>query len=489
MSRKIAAAVAALVMTIAVVVFYQRFKAVDKRLKPLPAARQALENGDASRARELAIEHLARSTEGQTEGEALLAEARTLQGIQALEATLVSGWKLDATTALHTLGKLKTAIAKLDPADPFGVQAHLGQHWGKQLVQAPKKRSLQAGCWRYLLTRLPRFGADAAASKRQLELAAAHSPALGAWAGVKSFTDFDGARMMLIPAGGFGMGLNKDDAAKTLDAMKGQIPAKMIKGTLHWLTAASPGHHVTLWAFYIDKYELSNAQFKRFMAAGGYSQKQWWDDEGWDWLQKEKISAPEYWGSAFWTKPDHPVVGVSWYESRAYARWAGKRLPTEAQWERTARGLDGRRHPWGAWQAGKSAGAEYSAKEAFKTISDWARWRQTLKDWKELSGPTYTVPVRSMPQGQSPDGVQHLSGNVMEWCADWFYRDYYADHRARTNPVGPGRMVGDEHMLQKVARGGDFRMFHGFCTSYMRYLFTPNTRGVTNGFRCVLPCN
>ena len=97
-------------------------------------------------------------------------------------------------------------------------------------------------------------------------------------------------------------------------------------------------------AFLLDVYPVTNSQFQRFIEAGGYDKEHYWSEDGLKWKQKETMRAPRYWEDEKWNQSDHPVVGVSWYEAEAFATWAGRRLPTEKEWERVARGTDGRQY-------------------------------------------------------------------------------------------------------------------------------------------------
>jgi formylglycine-generating enzyme required for sulfatase activity len=108
-------------------------------------------------------------------------------------------------------------------------------------------------------------------------------------------------------------------------------------------------------AFWIDKYEVTNERFKKFMDAGGYTNSAYWSQTGWKWLQSEGITQPLYWNDKRYNTPQQPVVGVSWYEADAYARWAGKRLPTTLEWQAAAQGTDNRIWPWGSvWDPAKA---------------------------------------------------------------------------------------------------------------------------------------
>ena len=99
--------------------------------------------------------------------------------------------------------------------------------------------------------------------------------------------------------------------------------------------------------FLMARHPVTNAQFGEFLKAGGYEQVSFWSKEGWQWRKEEKITKPKYWNSDEFNQPDRPVLGVSYFEAEAYATWAGKRLPTEQEWEKAARGTDGRQYPWG----------------------------------------------------------------------------------------------------------------------------------------------
>jgi formylglycine-generating enzyme required for sulfatase activity len=150
------------------------------------------------------------------------------------------------------------------------------------------------------------------------------------------------------------------------------------------------GQTITLDTFAIDVYEVTNAQYRRFIDAGGYTARKFWSEEGWAWLQRKKRHQPSYWDDPQLNAPKQPVVGVSWYEAEAYCRWAGKALPTELQWEKACRGNDGRIFPWG---------------------------NEPLPQPTTESNPPFTTPaaVGSAPQTQSPYGVHDLAGNVLEW--------------------------------------------------------------------------
>jgi len=148
--------------------------------------------------------------------------------------------------------------------------------------------------------------------------------------------------------------------------------------------------------FFISRYPVTNAQYRRFMEAGGYEKQEYWSDEGWQWKQQEERTEPRYWNDPKWNQPDQPVVGVNWYEAEAYARWSGMRLPTEMEWEKAARGIDGREYPWGD-------GFDPDKCNTYE------------------SGIGRTSPVgKYSPGGDSPYGLADVAGNIWEWCADWY---------------------------------------------------------------------
>ncbi len=198
----------------------------------------------------------------------------------------------------------------------------------------------------------------------------------------------DDSEMLLIPEGWFIMGGNDG-----LDDEK-------------------PQHIVWVDAFYIDKYEVTNAQYAKFLNA----KKKHEDSEGHKYLDlssqycKIELSDGTYTPKS--GHENHPVATISWYGAKDYAVWAGKRLPTEAEWEKTARGTDGRTWPWGnQW---------VSAKCNSKEVND---------------GYTQTAPVGSFPGGVSPYGVFDMAGNVWEWVQDW-YGDYQDQTPPLKNPKG-----------------------------------------------------
>lgn len=181
-------------------------------------------------------------------------------------------------------------------------------------------------------------------------------------------------RFVIVPAGEFTMG----------------SPDNVGNNSEH------PQSTVNLDSFLISITEVTNAQYRPFVEAGGYTKEALWTKAGWEWRRKISVTQPDCWYDKTWNKPDYPVVCVSWYEAIAYTRWLSEetgiavRLPTEAEWEKAARGTDARTYPWGE----QSPTAE-------------------LANFAQNVG--HTSAVGSYPLGASPYGVLDMTGNVMEW--------------------------------------------------------------------------
>jgi formylglycine-generating enzyme required for sulfatase activity len=223
--------------------------------------------------------------------------------------------------------------------------------------------------------------------------------------------------MVLIPAGTFIMGYDK-----------------------RW-PDEGPSHTVNLGDYYIDKYEVTNAQYAEFVNA-------------------THRKPPFYWRTGRYPpeKARHPVVMVSWHDATEYCQWAGKRLPTEEEWEKAARGTDGRIFPWG-------------------NTFDINR-ANTPQRWKALDQPGDTMPVGSFPQGKSPYGLYDMAGNVWEWTESW-----YLPHPGNTH------ITENYGQKYKVAKGGSWKdcSFYRCGISgptFNRGFFDPNTTTRSFGFRC-----
>jgi len=235
-----------------------------------------------------------------------------------------------------------------------------------------------------------------------------------------------------IPAGTFRMGAQKQ-------SKKGQNYDPEA-----W-DEESPVHDVTLPPFRIGKFPVTVQEFDSFIKNGGYSARKYWA-EGYG-----KFKAPVDWERQK-QYPNRPVVSVSWFEAAAYCAWAGGRLPTEAEWERAARGPEGTRYPWGNQPPLDASRANYD---------------------NAIGHPT---PVGLFPNGSTPEELCDMLGNVWEWCSDWF-GPYETGSQA--NPSGP------KEGNIKVLRGGSWSSIpRGVRVSY-RGRSGPSSRGNGVGFRCV----
>jgi formylglycine-generating enzyme required for sulfatase activity len=181
--------------------------------------------------------------------------------------------------------------------------------------------------------------------------------------------------------------------------------------------------------YYMTIYPVTNDHYKVFMLANGYGSQNYWSEEGWAWKKENQVNQPNYWTDPEWNKADHPVVGVSYYEAEAYASWAGKHLPTEQEWEKAARGTDGREYPWG---------------------NDFDK----SKCNSEESGIDATTPVTKYAKGISPSGCFDMAGNVHEWCASWY----------------------SQSRNLRVIRGGSWSNRPGYLRASTRDWYTADTR-------------
>ncbi len=226
----------------------------------------------------------------------------------------------------------------------------------------------------------------------------------------------------------------------------------------------SPAREVCVSGFYIGRTEVTNAEFKKFIEATGYVTEAERDSDSEERPTWRGPYGPE---SNAESTPDHPVVCVSWNDAMAYATWAGKRLPTEAEWEKAARGTDGRIYPWGN-------------QEPDGTLANVADRSAGLK-WSNSSlddGYMRSAPVGSFPKGTSVFGVADMAGNVWEWCYDWWDANTYKTAPSR-NPTGP---EGGEF---RVIRGGSWFYHAEGARAANRMYFRPSGSSATIGFRCV----
>jgi len=255
-----------------------------------------------------------------------------------------------------------------------------------------------------------------------------------------------------------------------------------------------PAHEVTVEGFFLDKHEVTNQEFAAFVEDTGFVTQA--EKDGYSWVHTEGKDDFEAVDGANWRHPlgpdstiedkmDHPVVCVSWEDAMAYARWAGKRLPTEAEWEYAAR----------AGEAGHLAALRSSDNkeegshgghegheghsDAGITIIEGNVWQGNFpKVNTREDGYFYTAPVGSFEPNAW--GVHDMVGNVWEWCADWYDANAYTDAR-RINPEGPAE--GNN----RVARGGSWFCSANYCGAYSTHYrgASPPTHTFNNvGFRC-----
>ncbi|MFJ5802364.1 ergothioneine biosynthesis protein EgtB [Streptomyces decoyicus] len=247
-------------------------------------------------------------------------------------------------------------------------------------------------------------------------------------------------------------------------------PFTMGTATEPWaLDNERPAHHRLVPSFLIDTTPVSNGAYQRFIEAGGYEDPRWWAAEGWTQVQEHKLRAPLFWkrDGGQWLRrrfgvtepvpPDEPVLHVSWYEADAYARWAGRRLPSEAEWEKAARHDPAtgraRRFPWG---------------DEDPTPAHANLGQRHLRP----------AAIGSYPDGQSPLGVRQLIGDVWEWTASDFlpYPGFAAFPYREYSEV----FFGDEY---KVLRGGSFAVGEVACRGTFRNWDLPVRRQIFSGFR------
>ena len=239
--------------------------------------------------------------------------------------------------------------------------------------------------------------------------------------------------MVYVPAGPFGMGSGWNDPSAEVD---------------EW-----PQHEVYLDAFWIDRTEVTNAQYKQCLEEGGCSLP----------------FVPEWYERIAITFVDYPVTYVNWYQADAYCRWAGKRLPTEAEWEKAARGTDEHVYPWGNEFDG--------TKLNYCDVNCELEHRDVRYD----DGYVGVAPVGSYPAGASPYGALDMAGNVWEVVADWWGKDYY-DRSPQANPQGP------DSGTMRVSRGGGHNSVRELVRSTNRGKGDlDSSGGDVSGFRCAAP--
>jgi formylglycine-generating enzyme required for sulfatase activity len=251
-----------------------------------------------------------------------------------------------------------------------------------------------------------------------------------------------------IPAGPFLMGSTREQV-------------ESLRRQYHWdwpARAEQPQREVDLPTYYIAKYPVTVAQYTPFVESDSYTNHAYWTDAGWQWRLRMNKEQPEYWRDPKWHIADHPVVGVSWYEAYAYCWWLSAqvgyevKLPTEAEWEKAARGTDGRIYPWGN---------EFDVSKC---------------NTKRI-GISRTTPVgKYSSQGDSPYGCTDMIGNVAEWCLTKWQEGYYISEDNTTTGQNP-----------RVLRGGSFDFKEKRARAAARYYLQPDTSAQGIGFRPASP--
>lgn len=254
--------------------------------------------------------------------------------------------------------------------------------------------------------------------------------------------------MIHIPAGEFSMGSNENAFAYDNER---------------------PLHTVNIPAFKIDRLMTTNEEYAGFINEDGYTRREFWDEEGWAWRENENITAPLYWSQGeSWRvrrmfeenelQPAHPVVGISWYEANAYARFAGKRLPTEAEWEKAA-----------SWDANNNRRRRFAWGDA---APDKSRCNFGSVFWG-------TTPVGNFPEGQSAYGCMDMTGNAWEWTSDPFAG--YPGFKAFPYPEYSEAWFDGDH---RVLKGGSWATRAPLLRTSFRNFFRRNFRISFAGLRC-----
>lgn len=271
-------------------------------------------------------------------------------------------------------------------------------------------------------------------------LAFAAIPIIGILSGTK-LTPFEDSSMVTpesSPAGSAGSA----DEKPIQEDMVSIPPGPFIRGTNAAGFDEQPQRTLLLDAFAIDRYEVTNFQYQQFVDATGH----------------RKAGPPSRYAKNMGRMrgTNQPVVYVSWDDAEAYCRWTGKRLPTEAEWEKAMRGVDGRLWPWGNTEQANGA--------------NWAR----VQDGYDV-----TASVGTFRNDRSPYGVMDGAGNVMEWVQDWYSESYY-QNASEQNPPGP------DYGVYRVLRGGGYTTSGGDIRITSRSKMVPDFRDETIGFRCAV---
>ena len=274
--------------------------------------------------------------------------------------------------------------------------------------------------------------------------------------------DGDGAAMVYVPAGYFLRGTTRAEAEK-LSGPFGDL-----------FGVETPQRSVYLSAYYIDKFEVTNRQYGVFLEVLRSGDVRIPHPN----TSPDKDYTPTYWRDSRLNGPDHPVTAVDWYDANAYCLWAGKELPTEAQWEKAARGPDGFAYPWGdTWEKGYSNNVELALGDP---VEDDRQWLLLLGNLDLDAMSVFTLPVGSFPAGASPYGAHDMGGNLWEWVRDRYIKDYYQNAPSH-DPPGP-----TQPSPYRVLRGGCWSSHRANIRAAYRNYDLPEDRHLEIGFRCVL---
>ncbi len=296
-------------------------------------------------------------------------------------------------------------------------------------------------------------------------LAPTPTPTLGV--GSTMLSPKDRMIMQYVPAGEFVMGSNDDQIQDMLN--------ECAACSADWFSDETPQHTVYLAAFWIDKTEVTNAMFAEFVSEQNYitdaerSGCGWIDDgkDAWECVEGASWRHPHGPDSTIDGLSSHPVVQVSWHDAQSYCLWAGRRLPTEAEWEKAARGPSARLYPWGNRFDGNRAN--------FCDMNCPFEWRNATID----DGYRYTAPVDASINSASPYGVTAMGGNVWDWVNDRYSETYFSISPER-NPPGPS--TGD----YRVVKGGSWKNFPVILHAANRTRHSPDIQNASIGFRCAL---
>jgi formylglycine-generating enzyme required for sulfatase activity len=249
-----------------------------------------------------------------------------------------------------------------------------------------------------------------------------------------------GSEQVLVRGGTFTMGSSDAEMALALALCRAEPRSSECRE--EWFGTEQTAHEVFLSDYWLDRTEVTVSRYRRCVVAG-------------------RCPLPPYAdGAERFDRPDLPVVLVTWSEAARFCAWAGGRLPTEAEWERAARGLYGRRYPWG------------NVYNPF--LSNHGAF--ALEDFDGRDGFLEMAPVGSFPDGRTPEGIDDLAGNVKEWVSDWYGPEYPKADAA--DPQGPDQ--GDE----RVVRGGSYVHGRTWLRGAARDHDRPGARAPWIGFRC-----